>query len=94
MPFFNESFRTQRELDEMYKDQPLLYGCEYPTLLLVIIICFTYASITPIILPFGALYFFGALLVYKKQALYTYRPTYERVDPCSLRYATIELLWD
>jgi hypothetical protein len=61
----------------MYKDQPLLYGCEYPTQLLVIVICFTYASITPIVLPFGALYFFGSLLVYKKQALYVYRPTYE-----------------
>ena len=75
--FFKEAALTQRELDEVYKEQPLLYGWEYPTQLLVIMICFTYAAISPIILPFGALYFFGGLLVYKKQALLVYTPTYE-----------------
>jgi hypothetical protein len=50
---------------------------QYPTQFLVITICFTYAIITPVILPVGAIYFFFALLVYKKQALYVYTPTYD-----------------
>lgn len=74
---FNEQKLSQRELDEVYRDQALQYGWEYPTLLLVIVICFTYASISPIILPFGAIYFLGAMIVYKKQVLYVYTPTYE-----------------
>jgi len=68
---------TQRELDEVYRPQVLLYGWEYPTQLLVIMICFTYACISPIILPVGALYFGMAMIVYKKQVLYVYTPAYE-----------------
>lgn len=34
-------------------------------------------GICPIILPFGAIYFVGSLMVYKKQALYVYIPLYE-----------------
>jgi len=68
---------TQRELDQVYREEPLLYGWEYPTQLLIIIICFTYACISPVILIFGALYFLGALMVYKKQILYVYTPKYE-----------------
>lgn len=74
---FNKKRLTQRELREVYRKQPIYYGWEYPTQFLVIIICFTYACITPFILPVGALYYFVALLVYKKQALYVYTPTYE-----------------
>ena len=68
---------TQRELDQVYRAEPLLYGWEYPTQLLVIVICFTYACISPVILIFGAFYFVGALMVYKKQVLYVYSPSYE-----------------
>eukprot|EP00550_Attheya_septentrionalis_P009222 CAMPEP_0198291930 /NCGR_PEP_ID=MMETSP1449-20131203/9268_1 /TAXON_ID=420275 /ORGANISM="Attheya septentrionalis, Strain CCMP2084" /LENGTH=1076 /DNA_ID=CAMNT_0043990617 /DNA_START=67 /DNA_END=3297 /DNA_ORIENTATION=- len=75
--FFREAKLTQQELDEVYRPEQLLYGWEYPTQLLVIVICFTYACISPLILPVGALYFLGALMVYKKQALYVYTPTYE-----------------
>ncbi len=60
-------YLTQRELDNVYCVEPLYYGWEYPTQLLVIVICFTYACISPIILFFGALYFIAALMVYKKQ---------------------------
>jgi len=74
---FRERKMTQRELDEVYREENLLYGWEYPTQLLVIVICFTYAVISPIILPVGALYFFGALMVYKKQVLYVYTQSYE-----------------
>lgn len=40
-------------------------------------ICFTYACISPIILPIGAIYFLAALIVYKKQILLVYAQEYE-----------------
>jgi len=70
-------FLMQRELFQVYQVEPIYYGWEYPTQLLVIVICFTYACISPVILSFGAIFFGLALLVYKKQALYIYRPAYE-----------------
>jgi len=76
-PCCNKTRLTQRELKEVYRKLPIKYGWEYPTQFLVIIICFTYACITPIVLPVGAVYYFAALLVYKKQALHVYTPTYE-----------------
>ena len=51
-----------------------MYGWEFCTQLLVVVIVFTYAIICPIILPVGLLYFFGASVVYKKQVLYVYSP--------------------
>lgn len=74
---FRQRFLTQRELDEVYKRETLMLGAEYPNQLLVVIICFTYACISPIILPVGAVYFFAALIVYKKQILLVYAPEYE-----------------
>lgn len=75
---FAEDFWTQRELDQVvYRREQLLYGYEYPTQLLVIVIVFTYVCISPIILPFGAIFFVGSLMVYKKQMLYVYTPIYE-----------------
>ena len=53
------------------------YGWEIPSQIFVIMICFTYAVICPVILPFGALYFGFSLIVYKKQILYVYQPVYE-----------------
>lgn len=38
---------------------------------------FTYAPISPIILPVGALYFLGAFLVYKTQLVMVYAPRYD-----------------
>jgi hypothetical protein len=73
----NSSKLTQRELDAIYRQENVQYGWEFPTQLLVVVIVFTYAVICPIILPFGLLYFTGALMVYKKQLLYVYRPVYE-----------------
>jgi hypothetical protein len=74
---FREKKLTQRELDNIEKPGMLQYGWEYPTQLLVIVICFTYACIAPIILPVGALFFMFALIVYKMQVLYVYTPSYE-----------------
>jgi len=68
---------TQRELDEMYSPENILYGWEIPSQIFVIMIVFTYAVMCPIILPFGALYFGFSLIVYKKQILYVYQPVYE-----------------
>lgn len=73
----NKAKLSQRELDAMYRQENVLYGWEFPTQLLVIVIVFTYAIICPVILPFGLLYFSGALVVYKKQILYVYSPVYE-----------------
>ncbi|EED91711.1 predicted protein [Thalassiosira pseudonana CCMP1335] len=77
---FREKYLTQSEMDEVYhpeKFSQLWYGWEYPNLLLVIVICFTYSCISPIILPVGAAYFLGAWIVYKNQILTVYRPSYE-----------------
>ena len=74
---YRTKYLTQRELDKVYCVEPIYYGYEYPTQMLVIVICFTYATISPIILIFGALYFIAALMVYKKQVLYVYTPSYE-----------------
>ncbi|KAL7568743.1 hypothetical protein ACA910_021736 [Epithemia clementina (nom. ined.)] len=68
---------TQRELDWVYRLENVQYGWEFCTQLLVVVIVFTYAIICPIILPVGLLYFFGALVVYKKQVLYVYSPVFE-----------------
>jgi len=64
---------TQRELDEMYSPENILYGWEIPSQIFVIMIVFTYAVMCPIILPFGALYFGFSLIVYKKQILSGWR---------------------
>lgn len=73
-----ESKLTQRELDEaIYRKEEILYGWEYPTQLLVVVICFTYACISPVILIFGAVYFQGALVVYQNQLLHVYTAKYE-----------------
>lgn len=74
---FSRAKLTQRELDEVYRKTTLFYGWEYPTQLLVIMIAFAYGCISPVILPVAAAYFLGALIVYKKQILYVYAPTYE-----------------
>jgi hypothetical protein len=73
----SEQKLTQRELDWVYRLENIQYGWEFPSQLLVIVIVFTYAIMAPIILPFGMLYFTGALIVYKKQLLYVYSPVYE-----------------
>jgi len=77
---FREKYLTEKELYEVHypeKYSQLWYGWEYPNLLLVIVICFTYSCISPIILPVVAAFFLGAWLVYKNQILIVYSPHYE-----------------
>ena len=73
----SEKKLTQRELDWVYRLENIQQGWELPSQLLVIVIVFSYAIMAPIILPFGMIYFAGALIVYKKQLLYVYSPVYE-----------------
>lgn len=72
-----ERIMSQRELNEEYMPIPMRLGRQYPNQLLVIVIIFTYATISPVILPVGALYFLSAFVVYKKQLLLVYSSTYE-----------------
>eukprot|EP00804_Cyclotella_cryptica_P010295 CCRYP_012233-RB/>CCRYP_012233-RB protein AED:0.36 eAED:0.36 QI:398/1/1/1/0.85/0.87/8/444/916 len=77
---FRQKYLTPSEVDEALHPEnwsQILYGWEYPNLLLVIVICFTYSCISPVILPVGAAFFLGAWLVYKTQILTVYRPSYE-----------------
>jgi hypothetical protein len=69
---------TKSEIEEVrYPEQQIRYGWEYPNLLLVIVICFTYSCISPIILLVGSAFFLGSWLVYKNQILTVYTPSYE-----------------
>jgi len=72
-----KKFLTQRDLDQVYRQEPVWYGWEYPNQLMVIVICFTYACISPVVLIFGSVFFLMSLVVYKKQVLYVYTPAYE-----------------
>jgi len=72
-----EKFLTQRDIDQVHRQEPVWYGWEYPNQLMVMAICFTFVCISPVVLFFGALFFFVSLMVYKKQVLYVYTPTYE-----------------
>lgn len=74
---FRNKKLSQRELDEVYRPEKLHYGWEYPNQLFVIVICFTYVCIAPIILLVGAIYFLVAMMVFKKQVLFVYTPQYE-----------------
>ena len=62
-----EKYLTQRELDQVYRVESLWYAWEYPNQMMVIVICFTYACISPVILIFGALFFGISLMVYKSK---------------------------
>jgi len=74
---FREKKMTQREVDFVYRKEMLNYGFEYPMQLFVVVICFTYACITPIVLIFGALCFLSSLVFFKQQVLVAYTRIYE-----------------
>lgn len=62
-----KKFLTQRDLDQVYRQEPVWYGWEYPNQLMVIVICFTYACISPVVLIFGSVFFLMSLVVYKSK---------------------------
>jgi len=51
---------------------PMLYGWIYPQLMMVQMIIITYSCISPFLMPFGALFFAFAYIMYKYQLLYVY----------------------
>ena len=64
---------TKRSLREAFMSFPeWLFGWVYPSLLSVVIICFTYSVITPMVSVFSLAFFLAAEVVYKNQALYVY----------------------
>jgi len=75
--FCSKSYLTQRELDVVEKRLRLRFGREYPSVLLVMIICQCYATIAPVILPFAALFFVLAFVVYKHQCIHVFASKYE-----------------
>lgn len=59
----------------------------YPTLLLVLVVCFVYAVISPFIMPAGGVFFAFAYLVYKHQVRASLRLRYD------LRQLLLWLRW-
>jgi len=56
---------------------PLYYGRYYADALLVYLLSIAYSTVAPLILPFGAMYFAGAYVVFKRQLAYVYEKEYE-----------------
>jgi hypothetical protein len=56
---------------------PMLYGWIYPQLMMVLMIMVTYCLITPLLMPFCAIFFAGAYIMYKYQLLYVYVNEYQ-----------------
>src|SRR3546814_13739315 len=76
---FNDSKKmTRRELRSgPFADPVIYYGWEYANMLMVLMIVVTYMVISPVVCPFGVVYFGAAFLVYKYQLLYAYIPSRE-----------------
>lgn len=56
---------------------PILYGWIYPNLLMVLMIISTYSCISPLLCPFGMIFFAFVYLMYKYQLLYVYTNEYQ-----------------
>ena len=57
--------------------QGFYYGRVYADNCFVFTIAMTFALVAPLILPFALAFFFGALVVYKRQLLFVYEPEFE-----------------
>jgi hypothetical protein len=69
----NKKTITRREMRSgVFSDPPMLYGWIYPNLLMVLMIAVTYWCIAPFVLPFCAMFYALAYLMYKYQLLYVY----------------------
>ncbi|KAK4858381.1 hypothetical protein QYF36_015541 [Acer negundo] len=69
--------KTEAERKEAWLPGDLSYGTRIPGDLLVITIVFCYSCISPLIIPFGVLYFALGWLILRNQALNVYVPKYE-----------------
>lgn len=64
---------TRRDLKTgAFYSWPMLYGWIYPQLMMVLMIQVTYACIAPFLMPFCALFFVFAYVMYKYQLLFVY----------------------
>ena len=69
---------TRRDLRTgAFYSWPMLYGWIYPQLMMVLMIMCVYSCITPLMMPFCALFFAFAYLMYKYQLLYVYINDYQ-----------------
>ncbi|KAK2642996.1 hypothetical protein Ddye_024759 [Dipteronia dyeriana] len=69
--------KTEAERKEAWVPGDLGYGTRIPGDMLVITIVFCYSSISPLIIPFGVLYFALGWIILRNQALNIYVPKYE-----------------
>eukprot|EP01041_Mallomonas_annulata_P001199 gene1199-2331_t len=69
---------TRRDLRSgAFSDPPMLYGYIYPNQMMVLMIIVTYASIAPLLMPFGLVFFAFSYVMYKYQLLYVYINSYQ-----------------
>ncbi|XP_019190575.1 PREDICTED: CSC1-like protein ERD4 [Ipomoea nil] len=68
---------TDAELKEAWSPGDLGYETRFPKDMLILTICLCYSVITPLIIPFGAVYFGFGWLVLRNQALKVYVPSFE-----------------
>ncbi len=69
---------TRRDLRTgVFYTWPMVYGWIYPQLMMVLMVMVTYAVITPLLLPFCAMFFAAAYIMYKYQLLYVYINDYQ-----------------
>ncbi|KZV64260.1 DUF221-domain-containing protein [Peniophora sp. CONT] len=69
--------RTPRDFAELNAPPMINYGVVYPQAILIFVITMLYSVIQPLILPFGALYFAAAYVVYKYRLLFVFYKPYE-----------------
>jgi len=73
----NYFVKTERELVEIEKAPEWDYGAEYPTVLFLFVVSFTYSVISPIIIPFSACFFTVGFVVKRYHALYSIQNQFE-----------------
>ncbi len=64
--------KPQRDLDDKLSSYPIEWGLEIPPILFIFLTSCVYLPIVPVILPFAALYFGTALVMYKHMCLHVY----------------------
>jgi hypothetical protein len=71
--FMDKRKVTRRELRTgAFYAWPMLYGWVYPQLMLVEMIMLTYSVISPVLMPFGIVFFLFTYAMYKYQLLWCY----------------------
>ncbi|KAL0911066.1 hypothetical protein M5K25_019174 [Dendrobium thyrsiflorum] len=69
--------KTEAEVKEAWAPGDFGYATRVPSNMLIMIVVFCYSVISPIIIPFGVVYFGLGWLIARNQALNVYVPSYE-----------------